>query len=95
MGLRREEVEHIAELARLGLTEAEIERYGRQLNTILDHVARLQELDTSSIPPTSSVQPAQGRLRPDEVRPGLTREELLRNAPDVADDQFQVPPILD
>jgi aspartyl-tRNA(Asn)/glutamyl-tRNA(Gln) amidotransferase subunit C len=95
MILTLEEVEHIAELARLRLTEAEKERYREQLSAILDYAARLQDLDTAGIPPTSSVLPARSVLRPDEPRPGLSPEKLLRNAPEAKDNQFRVPLILD
>jgi len=93
--LTLEEVEHIATLARLELTAEEKERYRVQLSAILEYVASLQELDTSGIPPTSSVLPPRSGLRPDVAAPGLTRDELLRNAPQTSDDQFRVPPVLD
>jgi aspartyl-tRNA(Asn)/glutamyl-tRNA(Gln) amidotransferase subunit C len=89
------EVAHIAELARLDLTEEEITRYGQQLSAILEYFARLQELDTSDIPPTSSTLSLTGVLRSDEPGDGLSRVDLLRNAPDVEAEQFRVPPILD
>jgi aspartyl-tRNA(Asn)/glutamyl-tRNA(Gln) amidotransferase subunit C len=95
MTLTLEEVEHIAELARLRLTDEEKARYKDQLSAILEYAARLQALDTSSIPPTSSVLPLRSVLRPDEPRPGLSREELLRNAPQADNAQFRVPPVLD
>jgi aspartyl-tRNA(Asn)/glutamyl-tRNA(Gln) amidotransferase subunit C len=95
MKLTLEEVEHIAELARLQLTEAEKSRYREQLSDILDYAARLQALDTSGIPPTSSVLPERSVLRSDESRPGLSLDELLRNAPAVDKNQFRVPPVLD
>lgn len=95
MTLTLEEVEHIADLARLRLTEEEKNRFRQQLSAILDYAASLQALDTSSIPPTFSVLPVRSRLRPDEPRPGLPREELLRNAPDVENGQFRVPPVLE
>lgn len=95
MSLTVEEVEHIAELARLKLTEEEKDRYRLQLSAILDYAARLQALDTSGIPPTSSVLPLRSVLRPDQARPGLTLKELLQNAPQVEGGQFRVPPVLD
>lgn len=95
MSLTLAEVEHIAELARLSLTEEEKARYREQLSAILDYVARLQTLDTDGIPPTSSVLPARSVLRPDESRPGLSQKDLLRNAPDTESDQFRVPPVLE
>ncbi len=95
MSLTNEQVEHIARLARLQLSEEEKVRYREQLSQILDYAARLQELDTSGIPPTSSVLPPRSVLRKDSSRPGMSLEELLENAPKVTDDQFRVPPILD
>jgi aspartyl-tRNA(Asn)/glutamyl-tRNA(Gln) amidotransferase subunit C len=95
MVLSLEEVEHIAELARLRLSAEEMERYREQLSDILDYAARLQAVDTSGISPTSSVLPARSVLRADEPRPGLSWEDLLRNAPETERDQFRVPPILE
>ncbi|MCU0485156.1 MAG: Asp-tRNA(Asn)/Glu-tRNA(Gln) amidotransferase subunit GatC [Anaerolineales bacterium] len=95
MTLTLAEVEHIALLARLKLTEDEKQRFQEQLSAILDHVARLQELDTAGIPPTARVLPARSVLRVDVSHPGLSVAELLRNAPDVINDQFRVPPILE
>ena len=95
MKLSLEEVEHIAALARLQLTAEEKETYRQQLSAILDHVARLQELDTSGIPPTSSVLPAHGLLREDVAAVGLTAAEALANAPLTQKSQFKVPPVLE
>ena len=95
MKLSLEEVEHIARLARLELSTEEKEIYRKQLSDILDYAARLQSLDTSGIPPTSSVLPTHSVLRKDEARQGLPREDVLRNAPQVEDGQFRVPPVLD
>ncbi len=93
--LTREEVEHIAALARLELSAEETERYRRQLSAILEYAASLQELDTSGIAPTSSVLPPHSVLRPDEPRPGLTLDDVLRNAPRVEQKQFRVPPAIE
>ncbi len=95
MSLTRKEVEHIALLARLDLSEQELEHYAVQLSAILENVAALQELDTAHIPPTSSVLPPRSRLREDEIRPGLDTKTALRNAPDQQQDQFRVPPVFD
>ena len=95
MSLTLAEVEHIAELARLELSAEEKERYRQQLSAILEYAARLQALDTSGIPPTSSVLPPRSVLREDVARPGLSTAQVLQNAPRVEDDQFQVPPVLD
>lgn len=95
MKLTLEEVEHIAELARLRLSDDEKARYREQLSDILDYAARLQAVDTSEISPTSSVLPARSVLREDKPRPGLSLEEALRNAPETEKNQFRVPPILE
>lgn len=95
MSLTIQEVEHIARLARLELTGEEKERYRQQLSAILEYAARLQDLDTSQIPPTSSVLPPRSFLRADEPAPGLELEDVLKNAPQVDQNQFRVPPVLD
>jgi aspartyl-tRNA(Asn)/glutamyl-tRNA(Gln) amidotransferase subunit C len=95
MSLTPEEVDHIALLARLELSDAEKELYREQLSSILDHVARLQKLDTSHIAPTSSVLPPRSRLREDEIKTGLSKDQALQNAPDEKRGQFRVPPVLD
>ncbi|MDP2965858.1 MAG: Asp-tRNA(Asn)/Glu-tRNA(Gln) amidotransferase subunit GatC [Pelolinea sp.] len=95
MTLTLKEVDHIALLARLELSDEEKQRYQQQLSHILDHVAQLQKLDTSQTEPTSSVQPKSSRLRADEPRPGLSIGQTLGNAPDAEADQFRVPPVFD
>ena len=89
------EVEHIASLARLELTEEEKIHFSQQLSAILDYIAQLQALDTANIPPTSSVLPVRNALRLDEPHLGLDLEALLANAPRVEEDQFRVPPVLE
>jgi aspartyl-tRNA(Asn)/glutamyl-tRNA(Gln) amidotransferase subunit C len=95
MSLTIEEIEHIAELARLELTEAEKSRYREQLSAILDYAARLQALDTSQIPPTSSVLEVRTVLRADQSAPGLDLQDVLKNAPHADQDQFRVPPVME
>jgi len=95
MILTKEEVENIAELARLQLSESEKDRYREQLSAILDYAAHLQSIDTTGIPPTSSVLPSHTVLREDVNRPGLDLADLLRNAPESHERQFRVPPVLD
>ena len=95
MSLSLSEVEHIADLARLELSEEEKERYRGQLSAILEYAARLRELDTSGIPPTSSLLPAGNVMRPDQPRPGLPLEAVFYNATQVQEGQFRVPRILD
>ena len=95
MPLTLKEVEHIANLARLDLTDDEKALYREQLSAILDYFTQLRELDTGGIPPTSSVLPLRNILRDDEPRPGLSLEDLLRNAPDAEAGQFRVPIVLE
>lgn len=95
MILTRKEVDHIANLARLDLTEDEKQKYQEQLSAILDYAARLQQLDTSGIPPTSSVLPPTSRLRDDVPAKGLSLEDTLLNAPDKDADQFRIPPVFE
>jgi aspartyl-tRNA(Asn)/glutamyl-tRNA(Gln) amidotransferase subunit C len=95
MSLTIQEVEHIAKLARLQLTDAQKEHYRGQLSSILDHVARLQELDTRDIPPTTGGSLTEMPLRADEARPGLSTDALLANAPEKEKNQFKVPPVFE
>ena len=94
MKLSRAEVEHIARLARLTLTEDEITQYQEQLSDILNYAEKLQAVDTSSITPTTSVLPPKAHtLRKDIPGDTLSAENLFRNAPDTKDQQFKVPPV--
>ena len=95
MKLTTEQVQHIANLARLELTEEELARYREQISSILAHFEQLQTLDTETIPPTASVSTGESALRADQSRAGLEPDELLRNAPETEEDQFQVPPIFE
>ena len=95
MTLTIEEVEHIANLARLQLSPEEQARFREQLSAILDYVARLQELDTRGIPPASGNISGNSVLREDQPRPGLSTQELLSNAPQVEKGQFRVPPVFE
>ena len=93
MKLTIKEVEHIGDLARLQLTEAEKQQYAAQLSDILDYAKKLEALDTEHIPPTASVLDIPLRLREDQSRPGLSQDEVLQNAKDTQDGQFKVPPV--
>jgi aspartyl-tRNA(Asn)/glutamyl-tRNA(Gln) amidotransferase subunit C len=93
MSLTREEVEHIAALARLELTEEEKDRYREQLSDILAYAARLQRLDTSGIVPSAAMLVRRAPLRPDAARPGLASETVLGSAPQAEAGQFRVPPV--
>ena len=88
--LTADEVRHVAELAKLRLTEAEIEQYASQLSAILDYAERLQEVDTSSVPPTPYILPVVNVMDDDEPRPSLSNAEALANAPDQEDGFFRV-----
>jgi len=88
-------VEHIAALARLGLTTEELERMRDQLSGVLEHIALLEEVDTSGIPPTAQVIELQSVMREDEVRPSLPRELVLLNAPRQQEGFFRVNAVLD
>ena len=90
MHLTTDEVRHVAELAKLALTEAEVEEYTQQLSAILDYADRLRAVDTSDVPPTPYVLPLQNVMRADEPAPSLTNEEALVNAPDSEDGFFRV-----
>jgi aspartyl-tRNA(Asn)/glutamyl-tRNA(Gln) amidotransferase subunit C len=89
--IAREEVLHVARLARLALSEQELEPMARELSAVLDHIAKMRELDLSDVPPTSHVVEVTGALRPDEPRPSLAREIALAQAPAVSDGGFLVP----
>jgi len=89
--IARDEVLHVARLARLALSEDELEPMARELSAVLEHVARIGELDLSEVPPTSHVVEVSGALRADEPRPCLPRELALAQAPAVSDEGFLVP----
>jgi aspartyl-tRNA(Asn)/glutamyl-tRNA(Gln) amidotransferase subunit C len=92
--ITREEVEHVARLARLALTEAEIASLTVELAAILDHAAQVSALETADVPPTAHPLPLVNVFRPDEPRGGLPRAEVLDAAPEVEDGRFRVPRIL-
>jgi aspartyl-tRNA(Asn)/glutamyl-tRNA(Gln) amidotransferase subunit C len=87
----REQVLHVARLARLELTDDEVERMVAELSHVLEHVDRIAELDLEGVPPTSHVVEVTGALRADVPRPSLPREVALAQAPAVQDDGFLVP----
>lgn len=90
MRLTISDVEHVAALARLGLTAEEKERLRDQLSSILEHINALEELDTTAIPPTAQVNALTNVLRDDAVRPSLLREVVLANAPRQTEGFFEV-----
>jgi aspartyl-tRNA(Asn)/glutamyl-tRNA(Gln) amidotransferase subunit C len=85
---------HIARLARLGLSTAEIERMTAQLGAMLDHFADIDELDLDAVEPMTQPYPLTNVLREDVVAPGLDRDEVLAAAPDAHEGRFRVPPII-
>ena len=95
MSLTKQEVEHIAKLARIELTDEKKELYRAQLSKILDYIAKLSELDTKDIPPTSGGGLDKMTLRADKIHPSLSTDALLKNAPQSEDDQFKIPPVFE
>ena len=95
MSLSNEEVRHIAWLARLGVTDAEVERFREDLSVILEHFRALEELDTNSVPAAAHASLLHNVLRDDVPAASLLSGEILANAPDSEDSLFRVPPILE
>jgi aspartyl-tRNA(Asn)/glutamyl-tRNA(Gln) amidotransferase subunit C len=95
MALTTQEVEHVARLARLRLSPAEIEKMRAQLSNILDYIDMLKEVDVADVPPTAQVTDLLNILRADAERPSLPREDVLANAPDQQDGMFRVKAIFD
>ena len=89
------DIEHVARLARLELTAEEKSRLRDQLGVILENAAKVSEVATDDVPPTAYAIPRSNVLRPDEVTPSLTVEEVLSNAPEVEDDRFKVPKVVE
>ena len=89
--LSRDQVLHVARLARLELTDEEVERYAGELSKVLDYIEKIEELDLTDVEPTSHVVDVENALRADEPRPSWPRDEMLDSAPDAADDGFRVP----
>jgi aspartyl-tRNA(Asn)/glutamyl-tRNA(Gln) amidotransferase subunit C len=94
-GISRDEVAHLARLARLAVTEHELDVFAGQLDVILGAVARVGEVAADDIPPTSHAIPLQNVFRPDQRRPSLSQEQALSGAPAAEDGRFRVPRILD
>jgi aspartyl-tRNA(Asn)/glutamyl-tRNA(Gln) amidotransferase subunit C len=95
MSISRDDVEHVAYLARLGLTDEEKDRLAQQLSQILDAMRVIDQLDTSAIPPTAQVIPLRNVMRDDLEYPSFSREEILRNAPRREGEYVLVPPVLE
>lgn len=95
MTLSRDEVQHIAQLARVGVSDADVERFQRQLSVILDHFEALRALDTEGVPPTAHTLPLANVERDDVSRPSYPREAVLANAPQVHDGALRVRRVLE
>jgi len=89
------DIDHVARLARLDLSEEEKARLHEQLGVILEAAARVQEVAAEDVPPTSYAVPRSNVLRPDQPRPSLPREEALAGAPEVEADRFKVPRVVE
>src|SRR5512146_2722440 len=95
MKITRAEVEHVAQLARLELSDAEAETFTGQMDAILAYVDKLNELDTAGIIPTSHAVPVENAFRADEVRPSIGVDNALANAPDRVEGFFRVPKVIE
>ena len=94
MGLTRDEVVHVARLARLELGENEVDLFTEQLGKILQHAEDVEALDVGDVPPTAHPYPLRNVFRVDEVRPSVDRDEVLAQAPAAEGGRFKVPPVL-
>ncbi|MGP4071813.1 Asp-tRNA(Asn)/Glu-tRNA(Gln) amidotransferase subunit GatC [Piscibacillus sp. B03] len=93
--ISKDQVKHVANLARLAINEEEAEKYSEQLSAIIDFSEQLNELDTKGVEPTTHVLDMKNVLRKDEPKEWISKEDALKNAPDQQDGQFRVPSILD
>ena len=89
------DIEHVAKLARLGLSAEELARYKEQLALILEHAERVGEVAADDVPPTSHPIPLSNVFREDEPQPSISHEDAMANAPEVEDHRFKVPPIVE
>lgn len=94
MAISKKEVEHVALLARLSLSEDEKEKFAKQLSQILEHAGKIAELDTKDIKPTSHVLPVKNVFRKDEEKPSLSKEDALSNAPAEEEGMIKIPKIV-
>jgi len=92
--ISRDDVLHVAKLARLELSEAELELFTPQLAAVIEHAADVEALDLADVPPTAHPYPLRNVFRDDEIRPSVDRDEVLSQAPAVEDGRFKVPAIL-
>ena len=94
MAISEQDVRHVALLARLALSDEEVSRLGVELNSILEHIDTIQQLDLEGVEPTAHPLAVFNVTRPDEPRPGLTRERALQNAPEQENGAFVIPQII-
>ena len=94
MAISEEQVRHVALLARLSLSDEEVAAFGEDLNSVLDHIDTIQQLDLADVPPTAHALDVVNEMRADEIRPGLPRDEALANAPEAAEGAFVIPRIV-
>jgi aspartyl-tRNA(Asn)/glutamyl-tRNA(Gln) amidotransferase subunit C len=92
--ISRDDVLHVAKLARLELTDEELDLFTPQLAAVIDQAADVEALDLADVPPTAHPYPLRNVFRDDELRPSIDREEVLAEAPSVEEGRFKVPPIL-
>jgi aspartyl-tRNA(Asn)/glutamyl-tRNA(Gln) amidotransferase subunit C len=95
MSIQTKDVEYVAKLARLNLSDEEREKFTDQLNAILQYAEKLNELDTEGVEPTTHVLHLSNVMRKDEVHESLSQEKVFRNAPEEEDGQFKVPAVLE
>jgi len=88
------DVEYVAKLAKLKLSQEEKRRFQKELDKVIRYIDQLNQVDTENVPPTSHVVPMQNVLREDKVKPSLTQKEALANAPDKKDGHFRVPKVI-
>ncbi|QQK79338.1 Asp-tRNA(Asn)/Glu-tRNA(Gln) amidotransferase subunit GatC [Salicibibacter cibi] len=93
--ITKEQVKHVADLARLTFSDDDLETFAKQMDDVIQYAERLNELDTEDVVPTTHVMDVRNVLREDEVRPSMKREDVLKNAPASKDGQFEVPSVLD
>jgi len=94
MPITLKDVEYVAKLAKLKLSQAEKKKFQKELNKIISYIDQLNQVDTADVPPTSHVMPLENVLREDQVKPSLTQEQALANAPDKKDGHFKVPKVI-
>ena len=95
MSLSRDDVRHVAKLARLSFTEEEEQRMAEEMSQILDYVDKLDELDTSGVPPMSHVLDVTNRFRTDDIASRIDQDQALEPAPETGDGHFQVPAVIE